>query len=711
MANGSMPAGVRWRLASAVAIALSVLMPGLQPPATAEPPSYNGLALTPPMGFNDWQHYRCDITEQTILSNATALVTTGLARHGYNYVNVDDCWMASQRDADGVLQANPATFPHGIGWLAGQVHRLGLKFGIYQDGGYRTCGGFPGMYGHIQQDADTFASWGVDFLKLDYCNQPTDQYPGDSPAQVAKIVYAEVSRALLSTHRPIVFSESAPAYFCCTGPNFTDIMSWVGDTGNLWRFGDDIQPSWSSILTNYREDNTPGLAAHAGPGRWNDADMLLAGTAGTTPTEQQSQFSLWAELASPLLLSADLGSLSPQTIAMLSNQDVLAVDQDPLGAQGTIVHSDADADVLAKPLANGDAAIALFNKSATARNISTSAGNAGGYRLTDLWSHQTTETTGTISADVPAHGVALYRVHRSKASWPPPSVAIVPDVSGTRVTIGIQNNGSSAISDVTVGLSAPPGWTVRPATQRIPSILPGHTQSVTLTAIPAPQPPGTTYTTLTVQTSYRTLGGRQSLAGQATATTVVPYPSLAAAFGNVGVTDDNNTNPPNLGPAIDNYGETFSAKALAAAGVAAGGTVSSGGLVFTWPSAAPGQPNNVVANGQIINLSGSGGTLGFLATAGFGPAGGTGTITYTDGSTQAFTLSAPDWTFAPADATVAVSMPYHNVAGTAPARVTTDIYRSTVPIDPAKKVASVTLPVATGGSGLSMLHVFALAIA
>jgi alpha-galactosidase len=692
-------------------IAAVLVVAGLPAPATAEPPSYNGLALTPPMGFNDWQHYRCDITEQTILSNAKALVSTGLARHGYDYVNVDDCWMAAQRDADGVLPANPVTFPHGIAWLAGQVHRLGLKFGIYQDGGYRTCGGFPGMYGHIQQDADTFASWGVDYLKLDYCNQPTDQYPGQTPAQVAKIVYTDVSQALLKTGRPIVFSESAPAYFCCAGTDFTDIMSWIGDTGNLWRFGDDIQPDWASVLTNYREDNTPGLAAHAGPGHWNDADMLLAGTAGTTPTEQQSQLSLWAEMASPLLLSADLAALSPQTVAMLSNQDVIAVDQDPLGAQGTIVHSDADADVLAKPLAGGDTAVALFNKSATARNISTSAGGAGHYRLTDLWSHQTTETTGTISADVPAHGVALYRVHPAKASWLPPSVAIAPDASGTQVTVGIQDNGTSAISEVAVTLSAPTGWTVQPAVQRIDRVRPGHTQSVTFTVTPAAQPPGTTYTTLDIRTAYRALGRPQSVTGQATVTTVTPYPALAAAFGNVGITDDNNTNPPDLGPAMDNYGETLSAQALSAVGVTAGGTISRGGLAFTWPPAAAGQPDNVVANGQIIDADGSGSTLGFLATAGFGPAGGTGTVTYADGTTRTFTLTAPDWTSVPADADVAVSTPYHNIAGGAPAHVNTDIYLSTTHIDPTKKVASVTLPVATGGSILSMLHVFAMAIA
>jgi len=684
------------------------------PPAEADS-SYNGLALTPPMGFNNWQHYRCDITEQIIVDNAKALVSTGLAKHGYNYVNVDDCWMKHERDADGVLRASPATFPHGIKWLADYVHGLGLKFGIYQDGGYQTCGGFPGMYGHIKTDADTFASWGVDYLKLDYCYQPTDQYPGKTAAEVAKIVYSDVSQALLDTHRPIVFSESAPAYYCCSGQDFTDIMSWIGHTGNLWRFGSDIQPSWSSVLTNYSEGNTPGLASYAGPGHWNDADMLLAGTAGTSAVEQQSQFSLWAIMASPLLLSADIGAMSRQTVAMLSNEDVLAIDQDRLGAQGTIVQGSAEADVLARPLANGDVAVALFNKSAVARNISVTAKTAGlpsakSYQVNDLWSHQSTETTGVIAADVPSHGVALYRV-RAARPHSAPLVSLTPanpqwtSLQSGPVTVTITDHGSNDLCDVVTRLSAPAGWQVKPGSQRIPRIPAGGTASVTFDVTPAAQPPGITYTDLGVSTGFRWGPGRSAqVDGPATATVVTPYPSVQSAFDNVSITDDASSDPG--GPGFDNYQGTFSAQALAAAGVTPGGTLDRGGLTFAWPS---GRPDNVIAHGQLITYTGRGATLGFLASAGFGPAGGTGTVVYTDGSTQPFTISAPDWTSIPSDANVAISTPYHNIPGKQ-LQITSAIYLVTAPIDPAKTIARIVLPEATGHSTLSTLHIFAVAV-
>jgi alpha-galactosidase len=385
------------------------------------------------MGFNDWANYQCNISQQLFVNTANKLVATGLAKDGYRYVNIDDCWPAMSRNAQGQLVANPKLFPNGLKWLGDYLHSKGLKFGIYEDAGTSTCGGYPGSYGHYAQDAKTFASWGIDYLKLDWCNVPFQDFPGDSPAQVAQTLYTQMSQALKATGRPIVFSESAPADYCsgdkygqastCSGTNFWNDMSWIGHEGNLWRIGTDIAlgqtsgaAKWASLLTNYSQDNTPGLAAYAGPGHWNDPDMLEVNQPGLTTTEQQSQFSLWAEMAAPLLISTDMSNLSPQALTILSNKAVLAVDQDPYGAQGTIVKSANNVDYLAKPLANGDIALVMFNKGNTAVNASITAQAAGflgrthGYLLDNLWTHQHTETAGTITANVPAHGVVMYRV-------------------------------------------------------------------------------------------------------------------------------------------------------------------------------------------------------------------------------------------------------------------------------------------------------------
>ena len=268
-------------------------------PAAAPQESYNGLALTPPMGFNDWAGFECNsqMNEQLFVKTADAIVNLGLNKRGYDYVNIDDCWMQQDRDANGNLQVDTTRFPHGMKWLGDYIHSKGLKFGIYEDAGYKTCQGAAGSYGHFQADADQYASWGVDYLKLDYCYQPLDQYPGKTQSQVAEIVYTQASQALLNTGRPIVFSESAPAYVCCSGPDFDNELTWLGKHGNLWRFGSDIADNWGSVIENYTEGNTPGLAQWAGPGHWNDADMFEIGNGGLTPTEEQSQFTLWAEMA------------------------------------------------------------------------------------------------------------------------------------------------------------------------------------------------------------------------------------------------------------------------------------------------------------------------------------------------------------------------------------------------------------------------------
>jgi len=405
----------RCHLLSAAVCLLATLMVSCAALAANAAParqSYNGLAFTPPMGFNNWAHYECKLNEQLFVDTADALVKTGLAKLGYRYVNIDDCWMVKHRNAAGELVADPKLFPHGMKWLGDYLHSKGLKFGIYEDAGYMTCQKAPGMYGHIQQDVNTFASWGVDYLKLDYCYSPDDRYPGKDFSQVAHIVYGEVSAALLKSGRDMVFSCSPPAYVFGKPREFAQVMKWIGSVCNLWRTDDDIYDAWKSVVANY--GGNVGLANYAFPGGWNDADMLEIGNPGMTPIEQQSQFSLWAMMASPLLISTDVAKLSPTALRILSNKDVIAVDQDTLGREASIVKQVGQVDILSRPLANGDHAIAFFNKGEQTKRISINMRAIGlpdvRYRLENLWSKQASETRHMITADIAPHTVVMYRV-------------------------------------------------------------------------------------------------------------------------------------------------------------------------------------------------------------------------------------------------------------------------------------------------------------
>ncbi|MEU9121526.1 glycoside hydrolase family 27 protein [Streptomyces sp. NPDC048506] len=387
-------------------------------PHATEP--YPNLAPTPPMGWNNWSYYTCHIDEKVVLDNARALVRTGLARRGYNTVTVDDCWMGRQRGPKGELVPDPAKFPHGLAYLGQQLHRMGLRFGIYADVGTLTCEKYPGSLGHFQADAQLFARWKVDYVKADGCNVPT--VPGHSKEQTYRDVYGQMSAALRTAGRPITFSISAPAYFQFDGDAvWHRVIGWSSELGNLWRGGRDVAlqqstpaAKWASIVYNFRYN--ADLADLQRPGRWNDPDFLLAGDTGLTRQEMQSQMSLWAVMAAPLISSTDLGKLSPAAREVLGNERVIAVDQDPLGVQGRIVQQGEDATVLAKPLRHGAWAIALFNAGDTARTLSVTAGAAGlpdasSYRLHDLVTDRRTRSDEDIVArDVPAHGTVLYRV-------------------------------------------------------------------------------------------------------------------------------------------------------------------------------------------------------------------------------------------------------------------------------------------------------------
>lgn len=390
--------------------------------ATAATPGgpYPNLAPAPPMGWNNWSYYKCGINEKIVLDNARALVRTGLAKRGYRTVTVDDCWMGKQRGPKGELVPDAAKFPHGMAYLGQQLHQMGLKFGIYADVGTLTCEKYPGSHGHFREDAALFAQWKVDYVKADGCNVAT--VPGHSKEQTYRDLYGQLSAALRATGRPITFSVSAPAYFQFDGESvWHRVIGWSSELGNLWRSGRDVAlqestPSakWDSIVYNFRYN--ANLADLQRPGRWNDPDFLLAGDSGLPRQEMQSQMSLWAMMAAPLISSTDLGKLSPAARAVLGNEEVIAVDQDPLGVQGQIVQQDADSAVLSKPLKNGDRAIALFNSGGSPRTLSLTAGAAGlpksaSYLLHDLVTGRRTHSKGDIVApDVPAHATVLYRV-------------------------------------------------------------------------------------------------------------------------------------------------------------------------------------------------------------------------------------------------------------------------------------------------------------
>jgi len=382
--------------------------------AVSAPPAQaldNGLALTPQMGFNNWNTTGCGsaFNEQMVMSTADTFVSKGLKDAGYTYVNMDDCWAKTSRNAQGDLEADPVRFPHGIKYVADYVHSKGLKFGIYTSAGTKTCNslGFPGGLDNEQRDANLFASWGVDYLKYDNCNNQ-----GVDAVQR----YTKMRDALKATGRQILFS------ICEWGENSP--WNWAQNVGNSWRTTGDISDNWGSMLGIFQKNVT--LAPFAKPGAWNDPDMLEVGNGGMTPTEYRSHFSLWAIMNAPLLIGANLANVSPENFQTLLNKDVIALDQDARGAQGREVKASGGNDVIAKPLANGDVAVALFNENATASTISTTTseigiGGASSFTLKDLWSKATSTTSGAISASVPAHGTVVFRVSKAGTLVTPPS--------------------------------------------------------------------------------------------------------------------------------------------------------------------------------------------------------------------------------------------------------------------------------------------------
>jgi alpha-galactosidase len=412
-----MPARLFRRLTSlftTVAAAAAMLSTAaVQPPAIAAPGSP---ALTPPLGWNSWNTFGCNISETLIRQAADAMVSSGMRDAGYSYVVVDDCWFDPNRDAQGNLRGDPTRFPSGMKALGDYIHSRGLKFGIYQVPTERTCaqrtGTYPGStgsQGREAQDARTFASWGVDYLKYDWCSPA-----GTRDEQVAR--FTIMRDAVRATGRPIIYSINPNSYHAITG----DKYNW-GEVADLWRTTEDLLDIWQNGNVNSYPmgvgnvvDVTAPLAAQAGPGHWNDPDMLVVGRPGLSLTESRAHFALWALMAAPLMAGNDIRTMSADVSAILRNPRLLAVNQDRLGAGGRRVRDDGNTEVFAKQLSDGSVAVGLFNRGGGSATVSTTATQVGlsgsSFTLTDLWTGATSSTTGQIAATVPAHGVAAFRV-------------------------------------------------------------------------------------------------------------------------------------------------------------------------------------------------------------------------------------------------------------------------------------------------------------
>jgi len=355
----------------------------------------NDTALTPPMGWNSWNHFACNVMAADVRSAADAIVSTGMKSAGYVYVNIDDCWQG-KRDAQGVIHPNER-FPDMKG-LSDYVHGKGLKLGIYSSPGPKTCGEHEGSFGYEEQDAETYAGWGIDYLKYDYCS-----FQGDVQAQIA--AYKKMHDALEKTGRSIVFS------LCQYGMD--RVWTWGPSVGgNLWRTTGDISDDYSSMA--YIGFGQNGLERFAAPGHWNDPDMLEVGNGKMNKDEYRTHMSLWCILAAPLLAGNDLSKMTPETLATLTNPEVIAVDQDSLGAQGHRVAQEGPLEVWVKPLADGSKAVGLFNRGESVMPVTAYFRDIGvgeSASVRDLWEKRDLGVFKVrFTAQVPVHGAVMLKV-------------------------------------------------------------------------------------------------------------------------------------------------------------------------------------------------------------------------------------------------------------------------------------------------------------
>jgi alpha-galactosidase len=457
----------------AVLGAVSLLI-GTAPASGAEAAAKPPLAQTPPMGWNSWNKFGCDIDEELIRETADAMVSSGMAAAGYTYVNIDDCWMAPERDAQGRLVADPVRFPGGIEAVADYVHAKGLKLGIYSSAGTATCQGLPASLDHETTDAASFAEWGVDLLKYDNCN---------NQGRPAVERYTAMADALAASGRDIVYS------ICEWGSNRP--WEWAAEVGgHYWRTTGDISDSWGSMVSIV--DQQVGLEAYSGPNAWNDPDMLEVGNGGMTTEEYRAHLSLWSLLNAPLIAGNDLRSMDATTLALLTDPDVLAVNQDWAGVQGHKIADNGDQEVWTKPTSDGGAAVVLFNRATTGAPIETSAAALGlpaasAYTMRDLWADTTTVTSGPVRASVPGHAATMLEVRPGSADGTPAVTAAVSTGTDGYVapgelfpaTVTVTNDGVRPAGSVDVTLTVPDGWTANPAAPTtVPGLAPGESAEV-----------------------------------------------------------------------------------------------------------------------------------------------------------------------------------------------------------------------------------------
>ena len=380
---------------------------------------FENLADTPPMGWNSWNHFACDINENVIKEIADVLVSSGMKDAGYVYVNIDDCWQG-ERDSLGFIHPNSERFPSGMKALADYVHAKGLKLGIYSCAGSKTCGGYPASREHEYQDACAFAQWGIDYLKYDWCNTEGLNAVG---------AYKTMRDALFDAGRPMVFS------LCEWGNNKP--WEWGANVGHLWRTTGDIyncfdcvkdHGTWKSWGVTYIIDMQDGLRKYAGPNHWNDPDMMEVGN-GMSINEDRAHFSMWCMLTAPLIAGNDLRKMTKDVTEILSNKEVIAIDQDKLGIQGFRYSSQDSVEIWFKPLENDDWAMCILNRNSRPRtfcfdwqkenvidevwNKSTNF-HAVNYELKDLWKKQMIGNTNVnFEAEIPAHDVIMLRLIKS----------------------------------------------------------------------------------------------------------------------------------------------------------------------------------------------------------------------------------------------------------------------------------------------------------
>jgi alpha-galactosidase len=378
---------------------------------------FEELALTPPMGWNSWNNFGCDVSETLLMEIADAMVESGMRDAGYEYVVIDDCWHIG-RDSLGFIIVDPDRFPSGMKVLADYIHSKGLKFGIYSCAGTETCAGRPGSRGHEYQDAYTYAQWGVDYLKYDWCS---------TEGQNAEASYRIMSEKLREAGRPIVFS------LCEWGNNKP--WEWAKDIGHLWRTTGDIYDcfdcrhdhgGWYSWGVLQILDMQDGLRKYAGPGHWNDPDMLEVGVGNLTHNENRAHFSLWCMLAAPLIAGNDLRDMTPEVVSILTDPDALTINQDSLGIQGLRYKSADGLETWLKPLQNGDWAVCFFNRTEEPIKVDfnwsenvvfddvanlTFDTNKTTYNMKNIWTKkQAGNTKKAFKAQVPGRDVILLRL-------------------------------------------------------------------------------------------------------------------------------------------------------------------------------------------------------------------------------------------------------------------------------------------------------------